>query len=230
MIQFDQLEGELSLKAIAWDFDQNKFVSPSRKQFVWRDDGLESAECVKGCKDEDIPGDNCTCGLYSTFRWNIIQKGYTKESLISPVLLVEAVGKTQLHDDGTRSYQQAMRAVIATWGDRLIESVTGEPIRLVWGEYAEARMRGAAHQAADYFHVPVLDMEVATVVMDLWNIHLNAMWGFENEGEFGYIPESQTIKKMKPGEVEILSQQYLPAKPKGVPVEEVTWETLLRSG
>lgn len=227
ILGFDQLTGELSLKAVAWDFEQCVFVSPSRKEFIWRDDGLEAAEC-DSCDNEDIPGDDCTCGLYSTFRWGIISKGYTTQSQISPVMLVEAVGKTQLYTDGIRSYQQAIRAVISTWDRPYMESVTGKQIQMLWGTNAEAKMRGAAYQAADYFRVPVLDPKVATVVMDLWNIHLNALWGFEGEDEFGYMPESFIVKNMQPKEIEILSKQYLPNKPEE-PKKEVSWQVLLRN-
>jgi hypothetical protein len=228
MISFDQLEGELSLKAIAWDFDQGKFVSPSYSGFVWERDGIESAECNKGCEDIDIPGDDCTCGLYSTFRWNIIAKGYTAKSQISPVVLVEAIGKTVLHDDGIRSYQQGIRAVINTWRGKQLEKYGGFKSIYSAGNLVSA-VQASAHQASDYFQIPILDFDVATVVMDLWNIHLNAQWGHEDDDTFGYVPESETVKKMKAEEVEILSQQYLPTKPVSAPVvgEEVTWQKLL---
>ena len=216
MINFSNLTGELSLKAIAWDFDQGKFVSPSFQEFIWSEDGLVSASCNKGCKDEDIPGDDCLCGLYSTFRWSIINQGYTKRSEISPILLVEAIGKTWIYTEGVRSYMQGVHAVINQWNERAIETVFG-PKYLCWGKVATKQLmskaKASSEQASDFFKVPILEHDPATVAMDLWNIHINT---FEDD----YQPESPIVNAMSKEQILELTNQYLPKK-------EVKWEDLV---
>ena len=64
---FDQLAGELGLKALSYEPKKGMFTSPQRNAKVWGKDCLESATCYK-CKDGDIPGNACVCGLYATFR------------------------------------------------------------------------------------------------------------------------------------------------------------------
>jgi len=192
-LKFDQLENELALKAVAWDFEQHAFVSPSKKEFVWNPDGLEAAVCHK-CESampvdmkylpelspNMVPGDNCSCGIYSTFRWSIVE-GYVSASPISAVMLTEAVGKTIIYMDGMRTYQLAIRAVIKP----VFTHYVGRDNLII----------GAAYQAADYFQVPVIDTKTAFVVMDLWNIFLNDDW------HEWYRPESLDVKGMNEADI-----------------------------
>lgn len=53
-LSFNQLQNELSLKAIAWDFKKRMFVSPSSLEFEWSTDGLEAADCLKGCTKDEL--------------------------------------------------------------------------------------------------------------------------------------------------------------------------------
>jgi len=197
-LSFSQLQNELSLKAIAWDFKKRMFVSPSSTEFEWSPDGLEAADCDKGCKKDEpdkdsmdkltydlamkntIPGDWCSCGIYSTFRWSIVE-GYVSASPISAVMLTEAVGKTLIYRDGMKTYQLAIRAVIKPTFTHYVGR--------------DNLMIGAAYQAADYFQVPIVDKKTALVVMDLWNIFLN------DDHKDWYQPESDEVRLMNEADV-----------------------------
>lgn len=159
------LEHELALKAVAWDYTKGTFVSPSVASFSWSKDGLESAECVRGCDNEDIPTEHCSCGLYATYRLDTLIV-YVNRSDISPLLLVEASGRTIVYEHGIRSYQLTVRAVMR-WPEQLIRTARPDQKRL------DAI---TAAQASDYFDVPIVDWEVGTMIMDLWNIKLNPDW------------------------------------------------------
>jgi len=221
MINFEILENELALKAVAWDYDRGTFVSPSVQEFTWSREGLEAGVCEKGCipceppptpyrfwTSSHIPGDDCSCGLYATYRWGIVLRGYISSSQVSPVLLVEVGGKTILYDETVRVYQLTMKAAIKDW----------------WVSYPQhARkstplLTAATYQAADYFNIPVLSMAEATTAMDLWNIKLNPTW------EEWYVPESPAIKRMPKQSINELVETYFPEHEK-----EVTWESLLQS-
>jgi hypothetical protein len=229
---FDQLENELVLKAIAWDDKIGKFVSPSHSGFVWERDGIEAATCTRKCTtgDEppfdqyDIPGDGCLCGLYGTFRWRIIGKGYTKGKAIAPTTLVEVSGKTKLYDDGTRSYQQGIRAVINTWDDAVASEFDHLNIVGQVDQYGVRSTKAAAVQAADYFQVPILSREMATIAMDLQNARLNLLHSErrpDNENDFHYLPESGIVREMSRTEIDELVDVYLPR------IEpEVKWQAL----
>jgi hypothetical protein len=86
---------------------------------------------------------------------------YTRASPVSPILLVEAAGKTILYTDGFRSKQALVRAV------------------LVMGSMGVNRMIAA--QAADFFKVPVLSQGIAINAMDLWNWYKNPWYTPSNE-------------------------------------------------
>lgn len=149
MFQFKRrLEFPLVMKALAWRFDKGKFDSPSYSDFYWDKEGLTSAACST-CKD-DLPGLECSCGLYATFRWDVV-RGYTHNSSISPIILFEVSGKTQFYEEGVRAKQLAPFAVILEQGVTEILHMAGL-------------------QAADYFDVPTIPKSTAITVMDLWNI------------------------------------------------------------
>jgi hypothetical protein len=235
---FDQLTQELVLKAVMWDEKKGAFVSPSYNEFVWQKDGIESATCKKETctpgeeppyEANHIPGDECYCGLYGTFRWRIIGKGYTKRKAISPIVLVEVAGKTSLYEDGARSFQQCIRGVINTWDNRHVEKF--DPRFNITSQadiYGVVSTKAASVQAVDYFQVPMLDRKVATIVMDLQNIRLNKMHSEKriSEDDFHYLPEDPRIRQMDRAEVDILMDTYLPQSN-----VEVEWSELFkRSG
>jgi hypothetical protein len=125
------------------------FVSPSYSNFEWSKDGLETAKCSK-CK-EDTPGEDCSCGLYSTFEFDTAG-GYRDHSPISPILLFEVHGDHVLSGSGIRSLQLMPRWVI-------LDSF--EPL-----------LYGACLQAADYFSIPTIPKSRAIAMMEIWNIAL----------------------------------------------------------
>jgi hypothetical protein len=230
MNEFVGIQNELGLKAIKWDTTLGKFTSPSHSGFMWERDGIETAKCWnimddrKGCKKGgDIPGDDCTCGLYCGFRWNIIGKGYTQVDDICPVCLVETHGKTILYTDGMRSLQQGIVAVVNTWEP---DAPVVRDVNIV-AQYDVNGVRStqaASYQAADYFGVPILSKHVATVVMDLQNVRCNTLWGMEEDGEFGYVPESSAVRKMSLDSIIETIEQYIPSQTKQE--EEALWSQL----
>lgn len=232
-----QVTNELCLKAIAWDTEKNVFASPSHSEFKWSRDGIEKAVCGK-CHvqeeppygDNSIPGEDCLCGLYGTFRWNIIASGYTRQRTISPVVLVEANGKSILYDDGIRSYQQGIVAVIDTWAMIQFWIKSRGPSTSQYKKQGfnitQISTKGitasqpAALQAVDYFQVPMLDWQTATIVMDLQNIKLNPPW--EKETKFKYVPESSDVRAMKHDQLRTTIETYLPSQQQEE--ESLAWE------
>lgn len=172
------LEHEMAMKAVAWDYTRGTFISPSAKHFKWSRDGLESADC-KTCENKDIPGDDCSCGLYATYRLDTLI-AYVNSSNISPLLLVEASGKTIVYEHGIRSYQLTVRAIMR-WPQQLLKTAHPEQRRL------DAI---TAAQASDYFDVPIVDWEVGTTIMDLWNMKLNPNW------QEWYKPETPELRNL----------------------------------
>ena len=247
---FAQLQNELCLKAITWNGEIGKFTSPSLKNFVWEKDGIETANCSMRCQSVaeppygpfDIPGDWCTCGLYGTFRWEIIGKGYTRTGAISPVCLMEVAGKTHIYTDGTRSQQQCIRAIINTWDDSVQEKFDKFNITSQIDPYGVRSTIYACAQAVDYFQVPLLTRDVATIVMDLQNTKLD-MKGLchdgaapflaekKEEAKMGglgpvpdYRPESSIVRGLKRNEIEEMFNMYLPDTEM-----EVEWSQLFGS-
>lgn len=150
-IQNPQIENILGLKALAWDYQTRTFVSPARPDFIWSRAGLQVAGCeARGCKIDIIPNPECSCGMYAAYDIDIINE-YTDTSPISPIFLVEASGKTVIHEEGWRSKEMTIHMVTVP-------------------EDATPRLHLIAAQAADYFQVPVYSLEVVTLVMDLQNI------------------------------------------------------------
>lgn len=66
--------------------------------------------------------------------------------------MIEASGKTILYDNGFRSEQASVRAVI---------DLGSMPI---------------VHQAMEYFSVPKIDFSMALSAVDMWNWYLNAWY------------------------------------------------------
>ena len=191
MYQFKRrLEFPLVMKALAWRFSQGKFDSPTYSHFFWDKEGLTSAECSR-CGD-DLPGLDCSCGLYATFRWSVVTD-YTFNSEISPIILFEVSGKTQFYEEGVRAKQLAPFAVITTQGQSEFNHM-------------------ADLQAADYFSIPVIQKSTAIALMDLWNI----TWFVTHQGvpyeipywREWYVPEGgDTISKLSDEWIEYMAKQ-----------------------
>ena len=138
----------VGLKALAWDFNNSVFTSPARPEFIWSPGGLQMCECPK-CGGE--PKQNCTCGLYATFKFGVAME-YTQESIISPIFLTEASGVTHVYSEGFRSEELTIHAV--------------SPIN----DSALAKL--CASQAADYFGIKIVpDYRVLWFFMDVLNLY-----------------------------------------------------------
>lgn len=135
----------VGLKALAWDLNQNTFVSPARPSFTWSPGGLQMCNCEK-CGNE--PKATCTCGLYATFDLDIALE-YIEYSPISPIFLTEASGVTHIYSYGFRSEELTIHAVAPNSEERVAML--------------------AASQASDYFQVPVTPIDSMIILMDLLN-------------------------------------------------------------
>ena len=142
-----KIQNVLGLKTISWDTEKQKFISPARPNFIWTQDGLAEAKCI--LDKHNPPDEFCTCGIYATFDWSIA-KGYDRRFL-NVMFLVEAGGKTILHDYGFRSEQ--LRFVLAIRQNNPI-------------------YRLATMQAADFYSLPIVDKDTALTIMDIQNVHL----------------------------------------------------------
>jgi hypothetical protein len=150
--------GPLGLKALSWNNNIGQFVSPashwkdapiglSQDKFIW---GLVmKAYCENGHDPDDIPHDNCRCGLYCAYSMRIIEQ-YMGYSPISPIFLVEGSSNFQPYEWGYISGEMQIRAVALT-------------------EYANGIGKAAAYQAVDWYGIPLLDIESMTILMDLHN-------------------------------------------------------------
>lgn len=141
------IQNPLALKTISWDTQKQKFISPARPDFIWNQDGLAEAQCTKFTHAP--PDEFCTCGIYATFDWGIA-KNYDRRYL-NVMLLVEAGGKTILHDYGFRAEQ--IRFIGAIRQD--------EPV-----------YRLATMQAADFYNIPIMEKSTALAIMDIQNCHI----------------------------------------------------------
>jgi len=143
-----QIQNAIGLKTISWDSEKKQFISPARPDFTWSHEGLQIAKCTVFPK-HDAPVDICSCGLYATFLWNIA-KNYDRRYL-NVMLLVEAGGRTVLHEYGFRSQQMRFIGAIKQ-GESLFDL--------------------AAYQAADFYELPIFDRTTALIIMDIQNVHL----------------------------------------------------------
>jgi hypothetical protein len=131
---------------------------------------------------EEIPGWNCGCGMYATFDLEAAL-AYIDASIISPIFLVEASGKTDLHADN----------------DEVLHGWTSQEMTLVmvsrtYSNGATTKWRSAilaAHQAADYFKIPVVELETMILYMDIQNSIL-----LED-----YTPRSRELQKLTRGQI-----------------------------
>ena len=138
----------LGLKALAWDYNKGIFISPARPDFVWSPGGLQASVCGRGYNHK-APDPECSCGLYAAYTLDIIDD-YTGKSPISPIFLVEASGRTIIHDFGWRSAEMSIHLVAIPPG-------------------GEGTLKLAAYQAADYFGINVVPLDTMILVMDFFN-------------------------------------------------------------
>lgn len=141
----EPISNVVGLKALAWDLNQNTFVSPARPLFTWSPGGLQMCNCDK-CGN--TPKVTCTCGLYVTFDSDIALE-YIGYSPISPIFLVEASGVTHVYSYGFRSEELTIHAVAPN---------SEEKVAML-----------AASQASDYFRVPVTPIDSMIILMDMLN-------------------------------------------------------------
>ena len=147
--KINEITNPLALKSIGWNPTRHKFVSPSVQGFTWSNDHLEAAECPVD-KEHKPPEGNCSCGLYATYDLWLAKAYNIEESFLNVMLLVEASGKTCMHELGYRT--EEMRIVAAL----LMNNRDNYP-------------NIAAHQAADYFSVPILSVIAGVRVMNTMN-------------------------------------------------------------
>jgi len=135
----------VGLKALAWDIEGMKFISPARPDFVWSPGGLQMSACSK-CGNE--PRENCTCGLYATFLLDVAME-YIHQSPISPIFLVEGSDVIHLYSEGFRASELTIHCVAPN------------------ADTPQAKL--AASQASDYFQIPIATTENLMLLMDLTN-------------------------------------------------------------
>lgn len=182
----DQLKYELFLKAVAWDFKQQCFVSPSRSEFTWSKDGLVAGECPHGCPPGVVQTE-CVCGIWSTYDWKYVLS-YTRRSTLSVVMLCETSGEGLIYPDGktARSAQLTVKAVINS------------------PKIGRTRFyRPAAYQAADYFSVPVIEETTALTILDLWMAILHHDW------REWYTPQSDVLNNIDEEKLSEYREQYV---------------------
>lgn len=153
----------VGLRALAWNYEKGKFSSPTRREFIW-ENGVAIAKCYKcegtleGKEVNDIPGDTCSCGIYATFL-ECTARGYTQNSEVSPIFLIQAFGKTQIptvNFTGFRTAKaQAMAVGYHDYGYRQNGTITEKM---------------AAYQASDVLHIPAIRMDVVILMMDILNL------------------------------------------------------------
>jgi hypothetical protein len=180
---YEILVGDLGLKAVAWDYSKNMFTSPQQSSFTWDRDGFAAGKCAGGSRlgvsrlpCQVIPGDDCMCGMYATFRVGIVT-GYYNQSEITALLLVEASGLTISYTDGYRSKEQLVRASVDMTG-----VLSNKPT-----------IKASTAQAADHFNVPVLKLPAALIAMDMWNTWLYD-WYKPETREVSHIPRDELVK------------------------------------
>jgi hypothetical protein len=191
---YQGIENILGLKALAWDFDKGRFISPAAKDFTWHPNGLVVAQCRNHCQPENIPGESCTCGMYASYSIHVVAE-YTVRWPIAPVFLVEASGKTIFYSAGWRSKEMTLTAVAPYFRYQ-------ETFRKL-SSYIDPGMSqafAAAHQAADHFQIPYVD-DIITLqtIMDLWNVCIRP----------GYKPFTDAFKDMQKEQILSIARERL---------------------
>jgi hypothetical protein len=168
MFSYDLLsliQNGLAFKAVVKE-GFGEYASPTDRGFVWGTEGIVKARCYRTKpwdedklfgrlpsidargeswhKDEEIPHDECTCGIYGTYSHKDAMP-YEDEELQSIMLLIEAHGTTNYYRYGFRS---AEARVIAVCG--MIKAFSDGT-------------------ACDYFKVPFVSIPLAGVIMDIQN-------------------------------------------------------------
>lgn len=147
--KINEITNPVALKSIAWSATTKKFVSPAIQDFVWENDRIMTAKC-KYDPRHNPPEPTCSCGMYATYDFDIA-KIYNRISKLNILLLVEACGKTVMHELGFRS--EEMRAVAAIDANTLSYPTL------------------AAYQASDFFGIPLLPFQAAIRVMNTMNCY-----------------------------------------------------------
>jgi len=153
----------VGLRALAWNYEMGKFSSPTRREFIW-ENGIAIAKCYKcegtldGKEVSDIPGDTCSCGIYATFQeWTA--RGYTGNSEVSPIFLIQAFGKTQIPTVNFTGFRTAKAQAMAV-GYQDAHYKNSETIS----------EKLAAYQASDVLHIPVIKIDILNLMMDILNL------------------------------------------------------------
>src|SRR5512140_3457685 len=178
------ITGLLGLRTMA--FRQGAWGSPSHSDFEWNT-AMAWADCSKGCpKDEEghvIIRESCTCGIHATL-WPDEFVDYMKKST-SVGFLVEAHGwivqpgmaHTWMHEYGFTSSGAQIVGVV-NW-TRLGKAAG-------WNQYSTGeasilltKQRLAQQSAAKFFDVPILDIQVAVLMLKMQWEKLGGIWPSE---------------------------------------------------
>jgi hypothetical protein len=166
----------VGLKALAWDFENHVFASPTRMDFKW-ENGIAVAVCDRAHK---IPGEKCSCGIYVTYLAETA-KMYGDNKEIAPIFLVVAGGKQILGNLGFRSAEAKVIAVTYPKDEM--------------GGYG-GKMWLAASQAADFYKIPIVKQSVGIIMMDIVNT-LNKIDNYETRTDSVSNAKPETLVQLR---------------------------------
>lgn len=179
----------VGLKALAWDFENHVFASPTRMDFKW-ENGIAVAVCREMDGDllhftpeqllQHIPGEKCSCGIYATYSLETARM-YGDNKEIAPVFLVVAGGKQILGNKGFRSAEAKVIAV--TYPISEVRDYGG-------------KMWLAASQAADFYNIPIVKESVGVIMMDIVNT-LNKIENYETRTDSVRNAKPETLEQLR---------------------------------
>jgi hypothetical protein len=111
---------KLVLKTIVYDANDDRFHSPSQKDFIWTRE-VTVAKCFRGCKGDDF-NPNCTCGIYASPNPAVITE-YVKYPN-SVYVLLNTLGWC---DIWSAPDDVGPGLITRSWGVQIIGVVTTEP-------------------------------------------------------------------------------------------------------
>ena len=185
---FDLIKNGLAFRAMYKK--DGEYVSPHNPDFVWGSEGISFATCTRTSSfqgggrlvnnpgqswhpAEEIPHDDCTCGLYAAFQLGEATV-YEDNADQAVLFLVEAHGKTTYYDNCMIAAEQRVIAAVGT-------------------EY-----RFSDNVACDYFKVPFVMLTFAKAVMDIQNYRVSLRDGWVYDPQYASLTTCKNAAGMLP--------------------------------
>jgi hypothetical protein len=147
----------LILKAIIYDAKTNVFVSPSRREFVWHQNGIVTSTCQRhpmspyGVCTPDVRADSCTCGIYGSSHPGAVQEYVDYPNSI--IVLMNCYGWAEVWTGPSDLHNTF---IVTTYSARVVGVLNEKELEHNRGVYSPEDLvsrENAIAVAAEYFQV-----------------------------------------------------------------------------